>query len=245
MKHCYFLFPLLTLLFFSCGRPLRVVRVAPSTEESIDRYEYGNPIQRRSVAGTDVEINYYDASREYLVFDLVVTNRGTSDVLFDPATARLLPEGGPFLPAIDPEFQLLSMDLDDVRQQRTARTLAWVGAAVLVGTAVYAATSTDVSTVTDNGDQAYAQLGASVADAATVAIWQREAARSGQVSDLPAPDNRFFWLDYSMRKTTIRPGESAMGKLVFPRADESERLTVSVLTGGEDVRFSFTQMIYR
>ncbi|MGB3798575.1 MAG: hypothetical protein WA952_02100 [Lewinella sp.] len=252
MKHHYLALFSFLIMLSACGNPLQVVRVSPAAEEDVDRYRYGNPVQSQSQEDVAVEVSYYDASADYLVFDAEVLNSSAEDILFDPAETYLRFPAGFTLPAIDPEFQLLTMDLETVSRQRTARTLAWAGAAVMVASTVYAVANANAPTFeTTTTASVVADLGLQVADAMTFAVinqnqdnYQRHYIPAD--AEIPGPENRFFWLDHSFRKTTLRPGESAVGKLVFPRSDEHLEFQVAVpVEGREPFTFDFTQRIFR
>ncbi len=241
---------LLAILANSCGRSLQLVRVGPLDKSSVDRYAYGNPILRSEEAGVSVETNYYDASADYLVFDVQIFNDSDQDLLFDPVLSSLTTETGVFQRAVDPEFQLLSMDWDALSRERTLRTLAWIGAGVLVAGATYAIArgpdaTNDFATATTVPGVA-AQVTTSVVDAMSFYIFRGDAeARASAQTPLPDPADRYFWLDYSLRLTTIRPGERAVGKLVFARADAARELRVSVGVGEREFSFSFDQRVFR
>ena len=252
MRHLYLLFFILTLLF-SCGRPLQVVRVQPADEGRIDRYRYGSAIQHAESDGVGVDASFYDASPEYLLFDVEIYNDSDGDILVDPADAALELPGGRVRQAIEPEYQLLGMDLESVRKARQSRTIAWATAAVLVAASAYA-----LSVPSDGAGQALASDAGIAYDLTFQAVdvmnyvlvgnddllLRRNAVPADAA--LPPPDNRFFWLDYSFRKTTLRPGESAAGKLVFPRVDDDTELELIVPAGADHVfRFPFTQRVFR
>ena len=244
---------LLLLLLFSCGTPLQVVRVDPASDDLIDRYRYGSAIQRQEAEGVTVEVSFYDASRQYLLFDVELSNHTAEDILIDPAETSLQLPSGARLSAVEPEYQLLSMDLESVRKQRQSRTLAWASAAVLVAASAYAIANSDNSTVSAPNSDAVviSNLGTQVADLMTYVVLEeegRQLAREGVPvgEEMPGPENRFFWLDYSFRKTTLRPGESAVGKLVFPRADDATAVEVVVPVGSDrEFMFPFRQRVFR
>ena len=251
MHHTYPLF--LLLLLFSCGTPLQVVRVEPAREDLIDRYRYGSAIQHQETDEASVEVSFYDATRDYLLFDVEITNHSTEDILIDPAETSLQLPTGTRLSAVEPEYQLLSMDLESVRKQRQSRTLAWASAAVMVAATAYAIANSDNATVSEPNTDAViiSNLGSQVADVMTYVVLEEEGRRLARetvpdAGEMPAPDNRFFWLDYSFRKTTLRPGESAVGKLVFPRADDSPTVEVVVPVGTDGpFIFPFRQRVFR
>ena len=251
MAHIYPL--LLLLLLFSCGTPLQVVRVDPASEDLIDRYRYGSAIQHQEADNVSVEVSFYDATRQYLLFDVEISNHTSDDILIDPAETSLQLPSGTRLSAVEPEYQLLSMDLESVRKQRQSRTLAWASAAVLVAASAYAIANGDNSTVSAPNSDAViiSNLGTQVADVMTYVVLEEEGRRLERemvpvADEMPEVDNRFFWLDYSLRKTTLRPGESAVGKLVFPRSDDASTVEVVVPVGPQrEFAFPFRQRVFR
>ena len=251
MDHTYPL--ILVLLLLSCGTPLQVVRVDPASDDLVDRYRYGSAIQHQERDDLSVEVSFYDATRHYLLFDVEISNHSTNDILIDPAETSLQLPSGTRLSAVEPEYQLLSMDLESVRKQRQSRTLAWASAAVLVAASAYAIANGDDATVsTPNSDAVViSNLGTQVADVMTYVVLEEEGRQLARetappAGEMPGPDNRFFWLDYSFRKTTLRPGESAVGKLVFPRADDAPTVEVVVPVGSEyQFFFPFRQWVFR
>lgn len=249
MRSLYAL-PLLVLITVSCAGPLQLVRLEPASDVPVDRYLYGNAILSARSANLTVEANYYDATPDYLVFDVQIINEGTRDILFDPARSSLVSELGGRQSAIDPEVQLFGMDWQRLKQQKANRTMAWVGAGLLVATTAYAIA--DASTVADATNNALttsdvvAQISLSVADAMVFTVVNSAASSAPAVApELPDPYNRFFWLDHSLRITTIRPGERAVGKLVFERMDDARELTLNVAAGEQEYAFPFAQRTLR
>ncbi|MTB50456.1 hypothetical protein [Lewinella sp. W8] len=243
-----FLFSLL-ILFTSCT-PLRVVRLEP--EQEPDRMRYGAAILREANQQVSVEVSYYDATQDYLVFDLEVENVGDSPFDFDPSSCLLVGDAGPVARAINPEVQLLSMDVETVRKMKSNRAWAWVGTGLLVAGTVAAITSEVDAPITNDvaTDAVVSSLAYNVADAITFSVVsaeiqnnQRNYVPDGQ--EIPGPDNRYFWLDYSLRTTTVRPGEVAVGKVVFPRNDEASSFTFQVSAAGKDFSFPFLQKVFK
>lgn len=244
MKHLYYL--LFSLVLLSSCTPLRVVRLSPAVETA--EYSYGEQLVRQSSRAAEVTVSYYDASRSYLVFNVSVENKGDAPITFDPATCKLAADVGPEVLAIDPEFQLLTMDIDNMRQERKSRAMAWVGAGLMVAGAVAGASI-------DGGESSIANLGIaeelalSAVDATVFAVVQstnNANARANAVpADIPVPENRFFWLDHSLRITTIQPGEVAFGKVVFPRNDIASLFTFKAEVDGGIFEVPFTQKVFR
>ena len=251
MQHFYYLF-LVALFLGSCGRPLQMVRIEPESEDTVDRYFYGNAIQQLQQDGITVETNFYDGTPEYVIFDVMVVNDSEEEVLFDPVATILYTGEQQGHHALDPELELFSLDMEVLHREQGRRTMAWVGGALLVvaGTA-YAITQgsspTEAPTAANRTADLVGDLSLSLYDIALFNIVDTEQRirTAVQPTELPDPDNRFFWLDHAMRRTTIRPGERAVGKLIFPRSDEVDRLRLSVSV--EERRFDFTyqQRVYR
>lgn len=236
-------------LFFTACTPIRVVRVEPEAEEDVDRYLYGSAIQHQEIDGVGVDVSYYDASNNYLVFHFEMTNNTERAFDFDPATIRLIPDLGSSLPAIDPEIHLLGMDMDQARRRRNARTMGWVGAGLLVaGTVATIAADSGPNTVADVGGNSLIQeLTYSVADALvwTIVTSSVDPPLPPAADEIPIPENRFFWLDHALRITTVRPGETVMGKVAFPRSDESRRLEIVLTVDDRSFSFPFRQRSFK
>lgn len=244
MKYIFYLSFFLILL--SSCTPLRVVRLAPAVETT--EYSYGEKIVRQRASTSEVAVSYYDASPRYLVFNVSVENKGDYPITFDPTTCVLRPDIGVEQQAIDPEFQLLSMDMETMRQTRKNRAMTWIGAGLMVAGAVAGAGI-------DNGGEAVGnlalaeELAFTAADIAVFAVAQSTAEANSRNNpppqDIPVPENRYFWLDHSLRITTIQPGEVAFGKVVFLRNDEASSFTFRALVDGVDFAVPFTQKVFR
>lgn len=247
MKNIYLL-ALLTLILSSCT-PLRVVRLEPDTDEIT--WRYGEKVVSDETSAAKVEVSYYDASPRFIVFNLEVENTGTAAFDFDPVNCLLVPDVGPVSPAIDPEIQLLSMDVQTIRDEKNRRTLAWIGAGITV-----AAVAVDVA----NGNAAddfnnstfFAQdLAISTFQNLTFTLVDAQNARNyyrntiPDQGEIPTPSNRFFWLDHALRITTIQPGQKVFGKIAFPRNDAATVFSFNVTVNGGEFKFPFTQQLFK
>ncbi|CAH1000325.1 hypothetical protein LEM8419_01478 [Neolewinella maritima] len=240
----------LSLLLSGCGRPLQLVRVEPADPATVDRYFYGNAIQQEQQAGLTVETNFYDASPEYLIFDVSILNESDGDVLFDPVASMLYTSAQNGMHAIDPEVQVFTLDMDVLHQEKNRRTLNWVGGTLLAASTVYllvdGSNAADAATTPNTTANTVTDLTLALSDAYWFAVQTSSLSeRSGYDFDSPDPSSRFFWLDHSFRRTTIRPGERAVGKLVFPRSDDVTALRLEVWVEDRSFTFPFTQRLYR
>ncbi|WP_020567317.1 hypothetical protein [Neolewinella persica] len=240
---------LLFSLFLSACTPLRVVRLEPDTEEIT--FRYGEKVVTDETAGTRVDVSYYDASPRFIVFNLEVENTGTEPFDFDPVSCLLVPDVGPVSQAIDPEIQLLSMDVKTIQDQKTTRALAWVGAGILVaGVAVDLSNGNSINDF-DNGSFFAADLALTSTQNLAFSLIdvkaERDYVRNAVPFDdeIPVPANRFFWLDHALRITTVKPGQKVYGKIAFPRNDQATSFYFNVSVKGNEFKFPFNQQLFK
>lgn len=247
MKRLYFLL-LLIFLGTACA-PIRVVRLEPAEPESSSRLLYGNAVLSQWTTDARVDLSYYDTSNDYLIFHLEIENQSRQAFDFNPAEITLNTNLGEIRRAIDPEVQLLSMDLDHARQRSNQRAMTWVsGSLAVLGTvASIVAETADNPTVADD-NALIADVSFDLAESLTfININTNNQIIRYQMlpqEEIPAPDSRFFWLDHSLRITTVRPGETVMGKVAFPRADKANFFTVEVPLQGQRLSYEFRQRVF-
>lgn len=248
MKYLYTLV-FATILFTACT-PLRVVRLEPEAEP--DHYRYGEKILVEEQSDVAVSVSYYDASPNYIVFNMEVENKGKEAFNFDPAECLLVPDVGPVGSAIDPEMELLSMDVNTIQREKSRRTWAWIGAGALVaGTVISITDGADIADFGPGGNSFAGELALSVTENLAFAIINANAGadfrRNGipYEGEIPVPENRFFWLDHALRITTIQPGETAVGKVVFPRNDEATSFSFNLSVEGREFTFPFSQRVFK
>lgn len=209
---------------------------------------YGNPVQRQQSGDVAAEVSFYDATPRFVVFNLEVTNNGTTAFDFDPATIQLVPNVGEIIQAIDPELQLFGLDMQNAKKQKTDRILAGIGTGLLVAGAVVSLSDGVPGDSFDNSVVA-TELAFNAGDLllfSTVSdLSQSRIHYSVPREEIPFPDSRFFWLDHALRITTIRPGETVAGKVAFRRFDQAELVDFTLVAGREDFSFGFYQRVFR
>lgn len=247
MKNLYLL-ALLTLLLSSCT-PLRVVRLEPDTDNTT--WRYGEKVVSDEASGARVDVSYYDSSPRFIVFNLEVENTGTEAYDFDPVNCLLVPDQGPVSRAIDPEMQLLSMDVQSIRDEKNSRTFAWIGAGITVAAVVVDVTNGNAFDNFNNSTFFASDLALSAAQNLTFTLVDAQNARNYYRNtipfgnEIPTPANRFFWLDHAFRITTIEPGQKVFGKIAFPRNDAATVFNFNVTVNGEEFKFPFTQQLFK
>jgi hypothetical protein len=166
--------------------------------------------------------------------------------------------------AIDPEKQLFSMEARENVREANAKN-----AAVLAGVvAVAAVTAAVVSEVNDNKNNHNTNNNSNnenrnnnnnnnnnnntnlflslplVLNSTTASETVVESRVSDFQPDLPTTGNRNFWMDYTLRKTTLAPGEKVRGKVLFPRQDALRDFLLMVPVEQTVFSFGFKQKVF-
>lgn len=249
MKTTFTLTSIFALLFLiSACTPLRIVRLEPSEANTAGRMFYGNPVQSQQRGEVVAEVSFYDATPQFVVFNLEITNNGTKAFDFDPATIHLIPNEGEYIPAIDPELELFGLDMHNAKKQKTQRIFAGIGAGLLIAGTIASVSSDNAVNDFDNL-YSTTELALDVGD-----VFIFSAANFNDNSrlhyavpreDIPFPDSRFFWLDHALRVTTVRPGETVGGKVAFRRFDQADYVDFTLAAGSEEFQFGFHQRVFR
>ncbi len=143
------------------------------------------------------------------------------------------------------------MDIKTIQDQRTTRTLAWVGAGIIVaGVAVDLANGGGADNF-DAGSYFAADLALTSAQNLAFIVVdakdERDYVRNAVPFDdeIPGPANRYFWLDHALRITTLQPGQKVFGKIAFPRNDEATTFSFNVIVNGVDFKVPFNQLLFK
>ena len=246
--------PLIALLFLilltsACAVPQKVIRMAPDESENVFWYQ-GQAIAEKKQDSIVVRAAFSHANREYLIFDVEVFNERPEPILVSPEVMSLANTTGIRHGAMDPEQVLLTMEIDQSRQEANAKNAAIVGGVVLVGAAVAVAVSDNDSDSSDD-DWEYDDYDAAdvVVDAVLPAVslglsFHQASVLSTPVDEIPTTNDAYFWQDVVLRRTTLRPGEHIRGLVAFPRFDESRELNLLIPVESEDFTFLFTQRVF-
>lgn len=238
----------LLLLFVSCATPKTIVRMEPQAETTdlTSRYFYGTEMIGQAVGDITAEAGFYDAEPDYLIFHIELENTSTSEIYdLDPADFYLRTDLDNRIRAIDPEVQRLGMDVEQSVNEAKSKNSALALGALAIGAAVAVAVidlNQPGNTAGDVLNTASFVTDVSI-DLATTALLLIPSNGPTNVyyappfsTDTPPTFERLFWLDHALRRTTLRPGERIVGKLVFPRADYvSDVQLVLPVPGGEAV----------
>ena len=256
-----FYFFVLAISFSSCAVPQAVVRMEPAADQQI-RWDYGQAIVEKSVDSLFGRAAFDHAEKEFLVFNVDVTNLSQRDQLVAPEQFYLTTSTGTRYFALDPEKQLFSMEVQENVREANAKN-----AAVLAGVAAaVAVTAVVVSEIKDNKDNNNSNnnnnnnnenrnnnrdntnfflsvplvINSASADQSIV-----QPNIDNFEPNLPTTGDRGFWMDYTLRKTTLAPGEKARGKVLFRRQDTLKDFLLMLPIEQSVFSFGFKQKVFQ
>jgi hypothetical protein len=232
----------------SCAVPQAVVRVEPTVDQKV-RWDYGQAIVEKSVDSLFGRAAFDHAEKEFLVFNVDVTNLSQKDLLVAPELFYITTSTGTRYFALDPEKQLFSMEVQENVREANAKN-----AAVLAGVVAAAAvTAVVVSEIKDakeirNNNQSNTNFLLSVPLVINSSSADRSIAQSNIDNfepNRPTTRDRDFWTDYTLRKTTLAPGEKARGKVLFHRQDALKDFLLMLPVEQSVFSFGFKQKIFQ
>lgn len=250
MKSRYPLFVVLGLaglLLTGCFTPRVVIRMQPGESENVF-WSNGQAIAEQVQDSVIARAAFSHATPEYLIFDIEVINQSGSSILVAPEKLFIATPQNFQLPAIDPERQLLSMEISASQQEARAKNAAVATGVIAAGAIIaVAATSDGDSGNEDDYDDDYDVVDAAV-DVAVPALYlgaafRQEAILSSPISAIPLPFDAIFWSDYTLRKTTLRPDDSVRGLVAFSRFDQTDRFALTLPLEELKFKFSFEQVL--
>ncbi|WP_373551495.1 hypothetical protein [Haliscomenobacter sp.] len=252
----FYLF-VLAISFSSCAVPQAVVRMEPAADQKI-RWDYGQAIVEKSVDSLFGRAAFDHAEKEFLVFNVDVTNLSQRDQLVAPEQFYLTTSTGTRYFALDPEKQLFSMEVQENVREANAKN-----AAVLAGVAAaVAVTAVVVSEIQDNKDNNNSNnnnenrnnnrdntnflLSVPLVINSAPADQSIAQPNIGNFEpNTPTTGDRGFWMDYTLRKTTLAPGEKARGKVLFRRQDTLKDFLLMLPIEQSVFSFGFKQKVFQ
>lgn len=242
----------------SCAVPQAVIRMEPAADQQV-RWDYGQAIVEKSVDSLFGRAAFDHAEKEYLVFNVDVTNLSQKDQLVAPEQFYLTTNTGTRYFALDPEKQLFSMEVQENVREANAKN-----AAVLAGVvAVAAVTAVAVSEIKDNqndrnnnnsnNNENRNNLNSSGTDILLSVPLVLNATPAPYVAppidnfepNAPTTRERSFWMDYTLRKTTLAPGEKVRGKVLFRRQDALRDFLLMLPIEQTVFSFGFKQKVFQ
>lgn len=143
--------------------------------------------------------------------------------------------------AIDPEAQLLNMDLLASRQEARQKN-AWLIAGLPAAATVTAVAVIDNNN-TNNDNASGISNNLSNDDRWGQPIIYNEVGATRQYLS-PVEADPWFWSDQTLRKTTLEKGEQVRSKVLFPREKALSRFELAVQVAEISFNFGFLQKLY-
>ncbi len=229
----------LILLLQACAVPQPVSRLTPVEEE----YEWLNGTENilfPEQEGIQVELQYIRSTPTQLLFQVGVRNLSGESTLLEPSQCTLTAmsqdyttELGQPARALDPESELLRLDLRASREQAEQSNEA---AMELLSQGLNLAS--DVASIGQEKDPVEQQNEEQERQQRREDYEISQAESEIRLQSLD--DQRYYWANRALRKTTLKPGYETRGTVFFPRQNDADYLKVTIRIG--QTRFS---AIYR
>jgi hypothetical protein len=243
----------------SCAVPQAVVRVEPTGDQKV-RWDYGQAIVEKSVDSLFGRAAFDHAEKEFLVFNVDVTNLSQRDRLVAPELFYITTSTGTRYFALDPEKQLFSMEVQENVREANAKNAA-VLAGVVAAAAVTAVVASEIKDAkenrnnnsnSNNENRNNNQSNTNFLLSVPLVINSSSADQSIVQSNIdnfepnrPTTRDRDFWMDYTLRKTTLAPGEKARGKVLFSRQDALKDFLLMLPVEQSVFSFGFKQKVFQ
>jgi hypothetical protein len=206
----------------------------------------GQQIIEQSTGGVTFEVAYVRSEAAIHTMSVRVTNETADSLLVDPAFFYYLAfptvhafekeEAAGEVAALDPERELLALDLEASRAEARSRTEMGMQLALVAVEATAAAV--DPPDTEDESAKTAARL-----DYATFQLeqtaWEAESASSAFSS------RRVYWEQEMFRKTTLPPHTYAEGLVSFPVTSLLHAAAFRFPVGPVEGAFAYRQIVYR
>lgn len=251
MRETFFWLVSILLLIMSGCTPDPVYRMrADLTDDAQQNWFQGRQYVARGNADAEVTLAYERTVEDRHVFQIEVVNRSDTTVTVDPAHFRILPgtalldpdvaaftevPASDTLPAVNPEEELLDIDLERERKEARAQT-----AAAFSLIEVTADAAGDLAAAANGGRTSEEQAADDLEDVERQVRFQSR--REGHERDMRGlSDRRTYWAETVLRRTTLPPGGEARGRVFFPLSEKARYVTIETIVGHTLVRFFYWQ----
>lgn len=225
----------------SCS-PAPVYRLESATEPF--KWEQGVQVLERTDAGVTVRIGILNPQSMLLIFDLSVYNGTDSTLTVDPsqfhyrgflekpADSVSIVGKAPRITAVDPEQHIIKLQ-KEINEEKSSHAAALFGDAfmALVGIVADVATIGTPKTKEELDERERQENGRRARRA------ERDFYHSQRVSSLENEKAR--WENQTLRKTTLKPGESAGGLVYFPIMAKAQYIVLVISVAHSSSTFAF------
>lgn len=241
----------------SCFSPKPVLRFKADAEKTT--WDKGKEYVSYKKDSYEVHTSYFGNNDQYIMFDIEIINNDGEEFLVAPENIKLY--NGNWdnktqntsysaypTRAIDPERELLKIDLETSRAEAASKNAGIAGIAIFAAAiplAVIAARS-DVENANSNSNESKISntemVGAGL-DIALSANAINQEVQEGRIISMN--DSRYAWETSSLRRTTLSPGYSIRGLVFFPIPDKNNRkIRIDVPLPSGIIEIKYDYLIY-
>jgi hypothetical protein len=240
------IFAMLTILYLSqsCAVPQPVSRLSP-LESNFEWLKGTENLLFESPDGLQVALQYLHSTSAHLVFEVGVQNRSQENVLIDPLQISILPIGldtisplGSPISAVNPENELLRLDIQTNREEAEQSNDA---AMELLSQGLNLAS--DIASSGQEKDPEVQEREQADRQERRADYEYTQAISEERLLSLD--DRRHYWANYTLRKTTLKPGYEIRGTVFFPRQNSATFLKVWIHLGKHPYSALYRQWLYK
>jgi hypothetical protein len=239
----------------SCFAPKPVLRFKP--EETNTTWEKGKEFVSYKRGEYQIHSSYYGYNDKYIIFDIEIVNNKGDEFLVAPEDIKLyqgvwdntkqsvIYDSIP-VRAIDPEAELLNIDLENSRAEASRKNSQVAVAAIFAAAIPLAIVATSGDMHSSNNYQRSISNTEMVDAGIDLAIGTtaiKQVSQENQIVSLN--DSKFNWEASSLRKTTLSPGYSIRGLVFFPVPSiNCRKISFDVPTPNGNVTFKYDYILY-
>lgn len=244
------------LALTSCFSPKPVIRL--KADEPKTTWDKGKEFISYKMGEYEVHTSYYGANDKNLIFDIEIVNNNGEEFLVAPENIKIIKGywdnatqsisySGNAVNALDPELELLNIDLANSRAEASSKNAGVAAAAIFavaIPLAIVAAKSdAENSKDSDEEDVTNTELVSAGVDLALTANAINQ--ESQEINIQSMNDSKYTWETVALRKTTLMPGYSIRGLVFFPIPDiNTRKIRVDIPVPDGNISVKYDYLIY-
>ncbi|WP_194775097.1 hypothetical protein [Pararhodonellum marinum] len=225
-------------LLLSCASPYTISRLTPD-ESDIAFWDQGRAFTSQGDEAYTVKIAFEESTQDHIIMNFEVYNFSDESIMIDPLDFSVQYEmdngGRPVQRAVDPESTILDLEMAISRnwaQERNAQTSnAILAFSEVAASATALASGVDATPIYESSIDRQINHEGSM---------QNHANRHYNLHD-----QRAYYREAVLRKTSIFPGNFLAGKVVFPRIEASDAMVFRVPVEQRLFEFRFFHFAHR
>ena len=238
------LFPFAFGLFFTaCVSPYSISKMKPLATETT--WIWGREFASQTIDGVTVKVAFENNDYNTGVFNVEVVNNSDQEVLISPEkfqvqiSGRELPKHFVRLqPARDPESYFLKLEKQVAQQQADETNTAILHATSLVTEAAVNVASLAIKETPEEKDQRHA-----IQDEAD---YNRQVDNYNlEVNRLNLNDQKQYYYNTLLRKTTLPPNSVMSGQVHFPRHPKASQFEIIIPVNDQILKFPFSHSLVK